>query len=83
MLRPNSRCAGLPPAISSATTKISFRAGSITGVPVMPATGLMSPQGSEPACTGRPRCTDQATWPVAAVSAYTVLFSVATYTRPA
>ncbi len=81
----SSRTAGGPgcPAISSATTKISFLAGSITGVPVIPATGLMSPHGSEPDCTGLPRCTDQSTLPVAAASAYTVSFSVATYTRPA
>ena len=78
VLRPISRWAGIPPTISSATTKISFLAGSITGVPVIPATGLMSPHGSEPAGTGLPTCADQAILPVAAVSAYTVSFSVAT-----
>ena len=66
---PTSRCAGLPPDISSATTKISWRVGSITGVPVMPTLGDMSPQGSDPAGTGLPRCADQMTAPLAADSA--------------
>ena len=39
---PGSRCTS-----SSATTKISPRAGSMTGVPVMPTVGVMSPQGSD------------------------------------
>ncbi len=50
----------------------------MTGVPVMPTVGVMSPQGSEPAGTGLPRCADQSTAPVAGDSAYTVSFSVAT-----
>jgi hypothetical protein len=70
-------CAGFPRVSSSATTKISPRAGSMTGVPVIPTVGVMSPQGSEPAGTGVPRCLDQITAPVAADSAYTVSFSVA------
>jgi hypothetical protein len=44
--------------------KISDLAGSMTGVPVMPTVGLMSPQGSDPEVTGVPRCTDQITAPV-------------------
>ena len=55
----------------------------MTGVPVIPTVGAMSPQGREPDGTGVARWRDQATFPVAADSAYTVLFSVATYTRPA
>ena len=55
----------------------------MTGVPVIPTVGAISPQGSEPDGTGVARWRDQATAPVAADSAYTVLFSVATYTRPA
>ena len=50
----------------------------MTGVPVIPTVGVMSPQGSELAGTGVARCRDQATFPVAADSAYTVSFSVAT-----
>jgi hypothetical protein len=69
VLRPKSRCAGPPPVRTSATTKISFRAWSITGVPVMPTVGEMSPHGSDPEGTGLARCTDQATAPVAADSA--------------
>ncbi len=38
---------GLPLTSSSATTKTSPRASSITGVPVMPTVGEMSPQGSD------------------------------------
>ncbi len=49
----------------------------------MPTLGEMSPHGSDAAGTGLPRCLDQATEPVAADRAYTVSFSVATYTRPA
>ena len=76
--RPVSMCAGFPFTISSATTKISARAGSMTGVPVMPTVGVMSPQGSDVEGTGLPRWADQATAPVAADRAYTVSFSVAT-----
>jgi len=54
----------------------------MTGVPVMTTVGVMSPQGSDPAVTGGPRCADHATAPVLADSAYTELFSVATKTRP-
>ena len=50
----------------------------MTGVPVMPTVGSMLPQGSDPAGTGWPRCADQTTAPLAADSAYTVSFSVAT-----
>ena len=82
MLRPASTWAGFPFTSSSATTKISPRAGSITGVPVIPSVGLMSPQGSDDAGTGVARCLDQMTAPESADSAYTVSFSVATKTRP-
>ena len=50
----------------------------MTGVPVIPTLGVMSPHGSELAGTGVARCLDQATFPVPADSAYTVSFSVAT-----
>ncbi len=83
VLRPASTWAGRPRTSSSATTKISRRAGSMTGVPVIPAVGAMSPQGSELAGTGGARCRDHATCPVAGDSAYAVSFSVATYIRPA
>ena len=79
---PASTWAGFPFTCSSATTKISPRAGSMTGVPVMPTVGPMSPQGSDDAGTGVARCLDQMTAPVLADSAYTVSFSVATNTRP-
>ena len=49
VLSPASTWAGFPFTRSSATTKISPRAGSITGVPVIPTVGLMSPQGSDDA----------------------------------
>ena len=55
----------------------------MTGVPVTPTAGAMSPHGSEPDGTGVARWRDQVTAPVAADRAYTVSFSVATYTRPA
>ncbi len=71
-------CAALPRTSSSATTKISPRDWSMTGVPVIPTVGAMLPQGREPAGTARPRCIDQASLPVADESAYTVSFSVAT-----
>jgi hypothetical protein len=54
----------------------------MTGVPVMPTVGEMSPHGSELLGTGVPRCADQITVPVVADRAETVSFSVATYTRP-
>ena len=54
----------------------------MTGVPVIPTVGVMSPQGRSVAGTGVPRCADQALAPLLAFSAYTVSFSVATYTRP-
>ncbi len=79
---PTSSCAGLPLTSSSATTKISDRVPSITGVPVMPTVGEMSPQGSDPAGTGVPTWFDHSTAPVVADSAYTVSFSVATNTCP-
>ena len=50
----------------------------MTGVPVMPTVGVMFPQGRPVVGTGLPRCADQATAPVAAESAYTVSFCVAT-----
>ena len=50
---------------------------------MIPTVGVMSPHGSDPDGTGLPRCADHATAPVRAASAYTVSFSVATYTRPA
>ena len=80
--RPISVCAGAPFTSSSATTKISSRDGSMTGVPVIPTVGVMSPHGRSVAGTGVPRCVDHATAPVLADRAYTVSFSVATYTRP-
>ena len=42
------------------------RVSSITGVPVMPTVGEMSPQGSEPGGTGVPRWVDHSTAPVVA-----------------
>jgi hypothetical protein len=39
-------------AASSATTKISEREASMTGVEVMPTVGEMSPQGRSAASTG-------------------------------
>ena len=51
---------------------------SATGVPVIPD-GSTLPQGS-PDGTGEARCRDQRTAPVAALSAYTVSFSVAMIT---
>ena len=63
---PTSSCAGLPLTSSSATTKISERASSITGVPVIPTVGEMSPQGSDPEGTGVPRWVDHSTEPVVA-----------------
>jgi hypothetical protein len=54
---------------SSATTKISCLAGSITGVPVIPTVGVMLPHPSELAGTGVPICRDHRTAPVAADSA--------------
>jgi len=50
----------------------------MTGVPVIPRVGEMSPHGRDPEGTGVPTCDDQTTAPVAEESAYTVSFSVAT-----
>ena len=69
VLKPTSVCSGFPSLSLSATTKISFRDRSMTGVPVMPAVGVISPQGSDPAGTGLPSWVDQVTAPVAADSA--------------
>ncbi len=66
---PTSTCAGLPLTSSSATTKTSARASSITGVPVIPTVGEMSPQGSDREGTGVPRWVDHSTEPVVAESA--------------
>jgi hypothetical protein len=74
---PTNICAGVPFTSSSATTKISDRAVSITGVPVIPTLGVISPHGSEVAGTGVPICEDQMTEPVEDDNAYTVLLSVA------
>ncbi len=52
---------------------------SITGVPVMPS-GSMFPHGSFDRDTGKPSDVRHFTAPVAASSAYTESFSVATYT---
>ena len=73
---------GVFPLSSSATAKISPRATSSTGVPVMPTVGLISPHGRSPEGTGVPTWLDHRTAPVLAANAYTVSFSVATYTRP-
>lgn len=79
-------CQPLWPASSvSSATKISSVAASITGVPVIPS-GSMSPQptvGAESTTdfgTVVPTCKCQITLPVRAAIAYTVSFSVATYT---
>ncbi len=66
VLSPTSSWAGLPFTSSSATTKTSARVSSITGVPVMPTVGEMSPQGSDADGTGVPRWVDQTTEPVVA-----------------
>ena len=79
---PTSSWAGLPLTSSSATTKSSERASSITGVPVIPTLGEMLPQGSDPEGTGVPRWLDHSTVPFVAERAYTVSFSVATKMRP-
>jgi hypothetical protein len=50
----------------------------MTGVPVIPTVGVMSPQGRDAAGTAVPTWADQATAPVPDDSAYTVSFSVAT-----
>jgi hypothetical protein len=50
----------------------------MTGVPVMPTEGEMSPQGSMADGTGLATWVDQTTAPVAEDSAYTVSSSVAT-----
>ncbi len=71
------------PFHSSATTKISPNAESMTGVPVMPTVGLTSPHPSLFAGTGVARFTRHKTVPLSAASAYTESFSVATKTRPA
>ena len=56
-------------------------ATSITGVPVMPLVGVMSPQGSEPLGIGVPRWVCQTVAPVVALIAYTESSSVATNTE--
>ena len=58
----------MPCVSSSATTKISWRAGSMTGVPVIPTLGEMLPHGRAPAGTGCPM-RDHSTEPVAGDSA--------------
>ena len=73
---------GPPLTSSSATAKISPRAASTTGVPVMPTCGSMFPQGRSSDGTAVPTWVDHRTAPVLAASAYTVSFSVATKTRP-
>ena len=77
MLNPTRKWAGAPATSSSATAKISPRAASTTGVPVMPTFGLMSPQGRSPDGTGVPTWVCHNTAPVLAASAYMVSFSVA------
>ena len=79
---PTRWCDGEPFTSSSATTKISLLDGSITGVPVIPTVGLMSPQGRSDAGTGVARCCCHWTWPVEADRATTVSFSVAAKTEP-
>ena len=81
VLSPSSSCSGLPFTTLSATTKISFLDGSITGVPEIPTDGEMSPQGSLDEGTALPTCRDQTTLPVEDDSAYTMSLSVATKTR--
>jgi hypothetical protein len=83
VLSPNNRWAGEgeAPGVAvdtSATTKISCRVGSMTGVPVIPTVGPMLPQGSADAATGVARWFDHTTAPVEAERASTVSFSVAT-----
>ena len=82
VLSPTSSWVGLPLTSSSATTKSSERASSITGVPVIPTLGAMLPQGSDPEGTGVPTWLDHSTVPSVAESAYTVSFWVATKIRP-
>ena len=65
-VEPDQHVGRVPARNSSATTKSSDRAGSITGVPVMPTVGVMSPQGRSPLGTGTARWVDQTTAPVAA-----------------
>ena len=57
MSSPMSWWAALLPALTVATTKISERAASITGVPVIPTVGSMSPQspGTVEGFSGVPR----------------------------
>ena len=66
---PTRTWAGAPPLSSSATAKISPRAGSITGVPVMPTVGLMLPHGRLPDGTGVPTWADHRMAPVLAARA--------------
>src|ERR1700722_9193469 len=77
-LRPINLCSGPPFTNSSAITKISFLDWSITGVPVIPTVGEISPQGSDDAGTAGPTWVDQTTAPVEEDSAYTTSSSVAT-----
>ena len=69
------------PSHVSATTKMRPVAGSITGVPVIPTVGSMSPHFSCVSGTAVATCCFHTSAPVAKSSAYTVSFSVATYTR--
>ena len=69
MFSPTSTWAGAPLLSSSATAKISPRAVSITGVPVMPTVGPMLPHGRAPDGTGVPTCDDHRIAPVLAASA--------------
>ena len=67
---PVSMWAGLPLTSTSATAKISWRAGSMTGVPVMPTFGWMSEHSRcVEAYNAVPSLADQAILPVAADSA--------------
>ena len=76
------KCWAWDPAASSVTANTSPRAWSMTGVPVMPTRGEMSPQGRFPDGTAVPTCVDHNTAPVLAANSSTVSFSVATTTRP-
>ena len=66
VLSPTSSWAAFPLTSSSATTNTSARVSSITGVPVMPTVGEMSPQGSMLDGTAVPTWVAQTTDPVVA-----------------
>ena len=53
--RPISSCTGAWAPAMAATANTSWRAGSITGVDVIPSVGVMSPHGRVDDCTGAPR----------------------------